>query len=186
MPNHCSFVATAPRRLQRPWNHPPPHRRRHGRYHLRRYVSLTLTPSCLSLNSTSPVATYPLDIVRTRLSIQSASFATLGKPNTKLPGMFTTMKLMYRTEGGIISLYRGLGPTLAGVAPYVGINFATYEAMRKFMTPDGQENPSALGKLTAGAVSGAVAQSVTYPFEYAPPPPPRWVGWRRDKMLMRE
>lgn len=75
------------------------------------------------------------------------------------------MKIMYRTEGGIISLYRGLGPTLAGVAPYVGINFATYEAMRKFMTPEGEANPSALGKLCSGAVSGAVAQSMTYPFD---------------------
>lgn len=76
------------------------------------------------------------------------------------------MKSMHRSEGGVVALYRGLGPTLAGVAPYVGINFATYEAMRKFMTPEGQANPSALGKLAAGAISGAVAQSVTYPFEY--------------------
>lgn len=117
----------------------------------------------------NPVATYPLDIVRTRLSIQSASFATLGRPDAKLPGMFTTMKVMHHSEGGVVALYRGLGPTLAGVAPYVGINFATYEAMRKFMTPEGQANPSALGKLAAGAISGAVAQSVTYPFEYVYP-----------------
>ena len=48
---------------------------------------------------------------------------------------------------------------------YVGINFATYEAMRKFLTPEGQANPSALGKLAAGAVSGGVAQSFTYPFD---------------------
>ncbi|KAI5807457.1 mitochondrial carrier domain-containing protein [Peziza echinospora] len=113
---------------------------------------------------TSVVATYPLDIVRTRLSIQSASFASL-KKDTVLPGMWGTMKNMYRTEGGVLALYRGLGPTLAGVAPYVGINFATYEAMRKFVTPDGQANPSALGKLAAGAVSGGVAQSFTYPFD---------------------
>jgi len=79
--------------------------------------------------------------------------------------MFATMGTMYRTEGGMVALYRGLGPTLAGVAPYVGINFATYEAMRKFMTPEGAENPSAIGKLVAGGVSGAVAQSITYPFE---------------------
>jgi solute carrier family 25 phosphate transporter 23/24/25/41 len=111
------------------------------------------------------VATYPLDIVRTRLSIQSASFEALGKRDTKLPGMWATMKTMHSTEGGIIALYRGLGPTLAGVAPYVGINFATYEYMRKVMTPEGQENPSAIGKLLAGGVSGAVAQSITYPFE---------------------
>lgn len=110
------------------------------------------------------VATYPLDIVRTRLSIQSASFSTLDK-HVKLPGMWATMKMMYATEGGIFALYRGLGPTLAGVAPYVGINFATYEAMRKFMTREGEQNPSAIGKLVAGGVSGAVAQSITYPFE---------------------
>ncbi|KAG0636553.1 mitochondrial carrier domain-containing protein [Tuber brumale] len=114
---------------------------------------------------TSVVATYPLDITRTRLSVQSASFSSKGVPHSKLPGMWATMKTMYRTEGGAISLYRGLGPTLAGVAPYVGINFATYEAMRKFMTPEGEANPTALGKLCAGAVSGAVAQSVTYPFD---------------------
>jgi len=79
--------------------------------------------------------------------------------------MFKTMNTMYQTEGGAVALYRGLGPTLVGVAPYVGINFATYEAMRKFMTPEGETNPTAIGKLVAGGVSGAVAQSITYPFE---------------------
>ena len=104
--------------------------------------------------------------MRTRLSIQSASFKPLEATKfVKLPGMWDTMKAMYRTEGGVFALYRGLGPTLAGVAPYVGINFATYEAMRTFMTPEGAENPSAIGKLCAGGVSGAVAQSITYPFE---------------------
>lgn len=76
------------------------------------------------------------------------------------------MATMYKSEGGFVALYRGLGPTLAGVAPYVGINFATYEAMRKVVTPEGEENPGAIGKLVAGGVSGAVAQSITYPFEY--------------------
>lgn len=114
---------------------------------------------------TSVIATYPLDIVRTRLSVQSASFEVLGKPTDKLPGMWKSMMDMYRTEGGIVAWYRGLIPTLAGVAPYVGINFATYEAMRKFVTPEGEENPSAIGKLLAGGMSGAVAQTVTYPME---------------------
>jgi solute carrier family 25 (mitochondrial phosphate transporter), member 23/24/25/41 len=70
---------------------------------------------------TSVTVTYPLDIVRTRLSIQSASFAGLGSrdPSQKLPGMFTTMVSIYKNEGGIIALYRGIVPTVAGVAPYV-------------------------------------------------------------------
>ena len=72
---------------------------------------------------TSVTITYPLDIVRTRLSIQSASFSVLEKRGVgeRLPGMFRTMTLMYRNEGGIIALYRGIIPTVTGVAPYVSL-----------------------------------------------------------------
>ncbi|KAI0393311.1 solute carrier family 25 member 42 [Xylariaceae sp. FL0594] len=115
---------------------------------------------------TSVCFTYPLDIVRTRLSIQTASFAALGDvPKDQLPGMWTTMALMYKNEGGMAALYRGIVPTVAGVAPYVGLNFMTYEFMRKYLTPEGDKNPSAVRKLLAGAVSGAVAQTCTYPFD---------------------
>ncbi|KAJ5617491.1 Mitochondrial carrier protein [Penicillium hordei] len=116
---------------------------------------------------TSVTITYPLDIVRTRLSIQSASFADLGArdPNQKLPGMFTTMAMIYKNEGGAKALYRGIAPTVAGVAPYVGLNFMTYESVRKYLTPEGDKNPSSYRKLLAGAISGAVAQTCTYPFD---------------------
>lgn len=71
---------------------------------------------------TSVVFTYPLDIVRTRLSIQTASFAGLeAMHKSKMPGMWTTMVTMYKTEGGVLALYRGIIPTVAGVAPYVSI-----------------------------------------------------------------
>ncbi len=39
----------------------------------------------------------------------------------------------------------------------------TYEFMRKMLTPEGEKNPSAVRKLLAGAASGAVAQTCTYP-----------------------
>lgn len=69
---------------------------------------------------TSVTFTYPLDIVRTRLSIQSASFATLSEAQRqRLPGMWATLVIMYKTEGGVLALYRGILPTVAGVAPYV-------------------------------------------------------------------
>ncbi|KAJ5170653.1 Mitochondrial carrier protein [Penicillium coprophilum] len=116
---------------------------------------------------TSVTITYPLDIVRTRLSIQSASFADLGTrdPGQKLPGMFATMVMIYKNEGGTKALYRGITPTVAGVAPYVGLNFMTYESVRKYLTPEGDKNPSSYRKLLAGAISGAVAQTCTYPFD---------------------
>ncbi|KAI9035025.1 putative mitochondrial carrier protein [Aspergillus affinis] len=116
---------------------------------------------------TSVTVTYPLDIVRTRLSIQSASFVALGDRgnSTKLPGMFRTMILIYRNEGGIVALYRGITPTVAGVAPYVGLNFMAYESIRSYLTPEGEKTPGSMRKLLAGAISGAVAQTCTYPFD---------------------
>lgn len=115
---------------------------------------------------TSVTATYPLDIVRTRLSIQSASFSNLKEASQKkLPGMWATMVMMYKTEGGFLALYRGILPTVAGVAPYVGLNFMTYESVRKYFTREGEKNPPAMRKLAAGAISGAFAQTCTYPFD---------------------
>ena len=114
---------------------------------------------------TSVTFTYPLDIVRTRLSIQTASFETLGKHQGKPPGMWTTMINMYKTEGGVFGLYRGIIPTVAGVAPYVGLNFMAYEAVRQYFTPEGDKNPVWYRKLAAGAISGAFAQTCTYPFD---------------------
>jgi solute carrier family 25 phosphate transporter 23/24/25/41 len=70
---------------------------------------------------TSVTLTYPLDIVRTRLSIQTASFKELERSGKKVPGMFGLMVEMYKTEGGWTALYRGIVPTIAGVAPYVRI-----------------------------------------------------------------
>ena len=48
-------------------------------------------------------------------------------------------------------------------SPQVGLNFMTYEVARTYLTPDGDANPSAVRKLLAGAISGAVAQTCTYP-----------------------
>ena len=74
---------------------------------------------------TSVTFTYPLDIVRTRLSIQSASFEGLQKEaGKKLPGMWATMVGMYKNEGGFLALYRGILPTVAGVAPYVSLKLS--------------------------------------------------------------
>lgn len=64
--------------------------------------------------------TYPLDLVRTRLSVQSADLTGLTKAEKKnMPGMWKIMVNVYKTEGGILALYGGYIPTIAGVAPYV-------------------------------------------------------------------
>ncbi|KAH7913445.1 mitochondrial carrier domain-containing protein [Hygrophoropsis aurantiaca] len=126
---------------------------------------------------TSVCTTYPLDLVRSRLSIATASIpiqlqdgsqsASASKPHLStskadisMRGM--TLKVM-REEGGIRGLYRGLVPTAMGVAPYVGINFAAYEALRGAITPPGQS--SIARKLLCGALAGSISQTLTYPFD---------------------
>ncbi|KAG6861914.1 hypothetical protein C0995_009864 [Termitomyces sp. Mi166 len=102
-----------------------------------------------AFHTTSPVQT---------LSTAAASGYT--KMDLTIKGM--TLKIM-REEGGIRGLYRGLVTTSAGVAPYVGINFAAYEFLRGIITPPGKS--SVWRKLTCGALAGTISQTLTYPFD---------------------
>lgn len=77
-------------------------------------------------------------------------------------------------------LYRGIGPTLSGIAPYVGINFAVYETIKSYVivtyVPESfslVHGPASVAdaylpayiKLACGCMSGATAQSLTYPLD---------------------
>ncbi|KAA1475154.1 mitochondrial carrier [Dentipellis sp. KUC8613] len=135
---------------------------------------------------TSVCSTYPLDLVRSRLSIATSSILTApplatppargspafasayhtsatavrGRADMTMWGM--TLKV-FREEGGVRALYRGLVTTAMGVAPYVGINFAAYEALRGVLTPPGKT--SVTRKLACGALAGSISQTLTYPFD---------------------
>jgi solute carrier family 25 (mitochondrial phosphate transporter), member 23/24/25/41 len=126
-------------------------------------------------------STYPLDLVRARLSIATASIPKGGESDllrqcylnfkpflstaassasgymaADLTMWGMTLKVV-REEGGIRALYRGIATTAMGVAPYVGINFAAYEALRGVITPPGKT--SVVRKLTCGALAGGFACS---------------------------
>lgn len=95
--------------------------------------------------------------------------------------------VVYKEEGGIRGLYRGLIPTAVGVAPYVvrasrpslvrikqsrshhdpliqGINFTAYETLRGIITPPEHKN-SIPRKLLCGALAGSISQTITYPLD---------------------
>ncbi|KAI9313556.1 mitochondrial carrier domain-containing protein [Dichotomocladium elegans] len=117
----------------------------------------------------SVACTYPLDMVRTRLSVLSATLEGnmrgTGAPQKKLPGILPLMIHIYKNEGGWLGLYRGLWPTTLGVAPYVAINFQCYEGLKFLMIPEGSDKPSSTRKLVCGAVAGCIAQTITYPLD---------------------
>lgn len=127
----------------------------------------------------SVVSTYPLDLVRSRISIASASLYQIehsGRPHGPLhvPGVVEMTAKVYREEGGLRGLYRGCVPTSMvrigycspqGVAPYVAFNFYFYEHARTFFTDADGTPPGALMKLVCGAWAGAVSQTLTYPLD---------------------
>jgi solute carrier family 25 phosphate transporter 23/24/25/41 len=109
-------------------------------------------------------ATYPMDMVRGRITVQTE------KSPYQYRGMFHALGSVYREEG-FRALYRGWLPSVIGVVPYVGLNFAVYESLKDWLL---QTNPYDLGKdnelhvvtrLGCGAVAGTIGQTVAYPLD---------------------
>ena len=59
--------------------------------------------------------TFPLEFVRTRLSLQEG-----GKHMLKYHGVWDCLRQSVKQEG-YFALYKGLGPTMVSGAPYVGM-----------------------------------------------------------------
>ncbi|KAL8496844.1 hypothetical protein ACS0TY_020504 [Phlomoides rotata] len=70
---------------------------------------------------TAATATYPLDLVRTRLAAQ--------RNDVYYQGIRHAFHTICRDEG-FLGLYKGLGATLLGVAPSLAISFSVYESLR--------------------------------------------------------
>lgn len=104
---------------------------------------------------TALVATYPLEFVRCRLTLQKTKIYN---------GIWDCMVKVARQEG-VFALYRGLWPSILGVVPYVGIDFAAYETLKDFCPrrPDGTIAPYVT--LACGGCAGLVAQTASYPLD---------------------
>ena len=107
-------------------------------------------------------ATYPLDMVRGRLTTQVD-----GKYK-----QYTSMTHAARVivnEEGVLALYKGWLPSVIGVIPYVGLNFAVYGTLKDVVAEwqglkSGKDLSVPLG-LACGGVAGAIGQTVAYPFD---------------------
>lgn len=119
----------------------------------------------------SVACTYPLDLVRTRLSIQSALFKQAS--NKKSPGIWPTMSHIYKTEGGIYGLYRGLWPTtlvsywkktwgfqneslnwIVGCCTVCGIEFPVLWSPKGILDTNSRWKPRKYKKITLWRISG--------------------------------
>ncbi|CAA7397401.1 unnamed protein product [Spirodela intermedia] len=109
-------------------------------------------------------ATYPMDMVRGRITVQTE------KSPYQYRGMFHALTTVYRQEG-FRALYKGWLPSVIGVVPYVGLNFAVYESLKDWIIKTnlyGLANDNELSvtvRLACGAAAGTVGQTVAYPLD---------------------
>jgi solute carrier family 25 protein 42 len=105
--------------------------------------------------ATSVVFTYPLDLLRARMSLQPPGSG----------GLRANLQTVYAAEGWP-GLYRGLTPTLVGIVPYAGLAFGTFETLKIVVAQHhGTESVSAGQRFYCGVAAGFVAQSLTYPLD---------------------
>jgi solute carrier family 25 phosphate transporter 23/24/25/41 len=107
-------------------------------------------------------ATYPLDMVRGRLTVQADGTASA------YTGLGHAVRTIAAKEG-LGAFYKGWLPSVIGVVPYVGLNFAVYETLKaQAIAAAGVRDERDLAvatKLAAGAVAGSVGQTVAYPLD---------------------
>ncbi|CAH0557721.1 unnamed protein product [Brassicogethes aeneus] len=107
--------------------------------------------------ATSQSLTYPLDFARARMAVtHKHEYATLRHVFYKI----------YSTEG-ILTFYRGYIPTIAGVLPYAGVSFFTYDTLKRLYREKFHDshNPPPSISLLFGAVAGMLGQTSSYPLD---------------------
>ncbi len=121
---------------------------------------------------TAVTLTYPLDVVRARMAYQVIE--------KRYHGIWHTLTTIVKTEGGLKAIYRGFSSTIVGMVPYAGVAFYSYEVIKGFMLDSlagltSKQSMDGSGtvvltipaSLFCGGMSGAVSQTVSYPFDVA-------------------
>nr|GEX53370.1 calcium-binding mitochondrial carrier protein SCaMC-2-B-like [Tanacetum cinerariifolium] len=101
----------------------------------------------------SRTTTAPLDRLKVMLQVQTSN-----------ESITSAVKNIWK-EGGVLSFFRGNGLNVVKVAPESAIKFYTYEMLKNFIGGDGKEDIGTSGRLLAGGMAGAVAQTAIYPMD---------------------
>jgi solute carrier family 25 carnitine/acylcarnitine transporter 20/29 len=105
------------------------------------------------------LVTAPVERAKVVLQVQGQGFG-----GTKHNGVLAVMRHLYK-EGGIRSIYRGTGATLARDGPGSAAYFAAYDLTKKYLTPAGA-SPAELdlsAVILAGGTAGVVMWAIIIP-----------------------
>ncbi|KAL6626447.1 hypothetical protein ACP70R_030173 [Stipagrostis hirtigluma subsp. patula] len=100
---------------------------------------------------TSTLVTYPLDVLRLRLAVQSGH------------STMSQVALNMLREEGFASFYRGLGPSLIAIAPYIAVNFCVFDLMKKSVPEKYKNRPET--SLATALLSATFATLMCYPLD---------------------
>lgn len=93
----------------------------------------------------------PLELIRTKMQSEKMSYREVGSA-------FRTMIAQH----GPLGLFRGLFPTIMRDTPFSSIYWASYESIKKFYNIS---QPTLIQAFIAGGLSGALAATITTPFD---------------------
>jgi hypothetical protein len=99
------------------------------------------------------VITYPLDVIRTNLTVSKDGNMTMKKSIKDIISIH-----------GVTGLYRGLKPTLIAVVPFIAIQNTTIDILRDEAINDGY-NATPLLLMGIGGFAGIFAQTIIYPLD---------------------
>lgn len=98
-----------------------------------------------------------MDLLKTILSVQL-------NPRHHKKGILGHIKIIY-TKEGLGGFYKGWFTTMVGIAPYIAIKMATFDALKSKYNAD-KDNPRFdLINLAFGAIAGFVSMTATYPLD---------------------
>jgi solute carrier family 25 thiamine pyrophosphate transporter 19 len=107
-----------------------------------------------SAGAIATVATYPLDLLRTRFAAQG---------NEKVySSLFASIREIARQEGHK-GFYRGVTAAVGQIVPYMGIHFAAYETLRQPMST--LQLPFGSGDALTGTIASCTAKTIVFPFD---------------------
>jgi len=64
---------------------------------------------------------------------------------------------------GFLGMYQGLGMSLMGIAPFIGIKMASYDFLMQRFGPKKGDPKTVYYNLLLGATAGTIAVTATYP-----------------------
>lgn len=99
--------------------------------------------------------TYPLDLLRTRFAAQG--------PDRVYNSLRVSIVDIARQEG-LPGFFRGCSAAIAQIVPYMGLFFATYEALRPVMTT-WDWLPLGTGDAASGVVASVLAKTGVFPLD---------------------